>query len=52
MKCFSRNYIFNVSPNTKPKIFTSIYYICKNENGLGILTIYDLTYRICKYYKN
>ena len=28
-----------------------IYDICENIKGLGILTIYDITSAICRYYK-
>ena len=33
------------------QIFTDIYVISKNVRGIGLLTIYDITSAICRYYK-
>jgi len=36
--------------NSFKEIFTSIYNICKDINGLGLLSIYDISSSICKYH--
>jgi hypothetical protein len=33
------------------EIIFNIYNICKNVNGVGMLTIYDIASAICRYYK-
>jgi hypothetical protein len=36
---------------TFEEIIFEIYNICDNVNGIGMLTIYDITSAICRYYK-
>ena len=36
---------------TFEEIIFDIYSICENVNGIGMLTIYDITSAICRYYK-
>jgi hypothetical protein len=36
---------------TFEEIIIEIYNICDNIKGIGILTIYDITTAICRYYK-
>lgn len=37
--------------NTFEEIILQIYIICNNVKGIGLLTIYDITAAICRYYK-
>jgi hypothetical protein len=36
--------------NTFEEIIFKIYTICKNVYGIGMLTIYDITFGICRYH--
>jgi hypothetical protein len=36
---------------TFEQIMIEIYNICDNVKGVGMLTIYDITSAICRYYK-
>jgi hypothetical protein len=42
--------IFDYENKTFEEIIFDIYNICYNVKGLGILTIYDITSAICRYY--
>jgi len=43
--------IVNYENKTFEEILFEIYNICNNVKGVGILTIYDITSAICRYYK-
>ena len=43
--------IFDYENKTFEEIIFEIYNICDNVKGVGILTIYDITSAICRYYK-
>ena len=43
--------IDNYKNKTFEEIIFEIYNVCDNIKGVGILTIYDITSAICKYYK-
>lgn len=43
--------IVNYENKTFEEIMFEIYNICDNVKGLGMLTIYDITSAICRYYK-
>lgn len=42
--------IVNYENNTFEEIIFKIYNICHNVKGVGMLTIYDITSAICRYY--
>jgi hypothetical protein len=43
--------IVNYKNKTFEEIIFEIYNICDNVKGVGMLTIYDITSAICRYYK-
>ena len=43
--------IVNYENKTFEEIIFEIYNICDNVKGVGMLTIYDITSAICRYYK-
>lgn len=43
--------IVNYKNKTFEEIIYDIYNICDNVKGVGMLTIYDITSAICRYYK-
>jgi hypothetical protein len=43
--------ISNYENKTFEEIIINIYNICESVNGLGILTIYDISSSICRFYE-
>jgi hypothetical protein len=43
--------ISNYKTKTFEEIISYIYSICENIRGIGLLTVYDITSAICRYYK-
>lgn len=43
--------IVDYENKTFEEIISDIYNICDNVKGVGMLTVYDLTSAICRYYK-
>jgi hypothetical protein len=43
--------IFDYENKTFEEIIFEIYNICHNVKGIGMLTVYDITSAICRYYK-
>lgn len=43
--------IIDYENKTFEEIIIEIYNICDNVKGVGLLTIYDITSAICRYYK-
>lgn len=43
--------IFDYENKTFEEIIFEIYNICENIKGIGMLTVYDITSAICRFYK-
>jgi len=53
LKNILENNIINIEDYLNKKfeeIFESVYNICKEVKGIGLLTIYDIVSAICRYY--
>jgi hypothetical protein len=48
---FQEGKLHQYSHKTFEEIFSSVYKICKPVDGIGMLTIYDISAAICKYNK-